>query len=261
MHERSIMEALAGAVAALGGPDFGERLLGALHAIAGTDLCSAFAVGEDGALRYLFSAGLHPQIPDFAESASLAYARIYWRSDRTTRRTLARTGASDGTVHVIRQAWNGISDPDYRRACYERGGIVERLTLYGGGKRPLFASAYRIRGSGHSSPAELEALERAAPLLLALVARHAETSRAAAEPPAPGGDLTRRLLACDRALSEREAAVAAALVAGRSQREIAQAAGVALSSVITYRRRAYRKLGVADRRGLAEFLDQHDRRH
>jgi LuxR family transcriptional regulator, activator of tox operons len=252
-------DALAKAVAAIGTDGFPDRFLGVLRAVAGTDLCSAFEIAADGAPRYLFSAGRHPEIPDFAESASLAYARNYWQRDRATQRALTQAA---GPVQIVRQAWNGITDPDYRRACYERGGIVERLTLYAGGRRPLFASAYRTRASGHSSPAEVEALGGLAGLVLAMLAKHLDMARRPAESrPEPLPEIARRLLDGGHALSEREAAVAAALHLGRTQREISAATGIAMSSVITYRRRAYRKLGVRDRRGLADILQALDRPH
>ena len=259
MTQRAINDALAAAVAAIGTEALPDRFLGMLRAMGGTDLCSAFEVGSDGAPRYLFSAGGHPDIPDFAESASLAYAREYWQRDRATQR--ARIQPS-GTVQLVRQAWNGITDPDYRKTCYERGDVVERLTLYAGGERPIFASAYRTRASGHSSPAEVEELEAMAPLLMAILAKHLEVAqRGAVVHPEPLHELARRLLDSGHALSEREAAVAAALFLGKTQREISAATGIALSSVITYRRRAYRKLCVSDRRGLADFLRALDLRH
>lgn len=259
MTGRAINNALADAVAAIGTEALPDRFLAALRAIGGTDLCSAFEVGSDGAPRYLFSAGGHPDIPDFAESASLAYAREYWQRDRATQRALIQPASA---VQLVRQAWNGITDPDYRKTCYERGGIVERLTLYADGARPLFASAYRTRASGHSSPAELEALEGAAPIVMAILGRHVEmTNRQAEARPAMPHELARRFLDCGRALSVREATVAAALLLGKTQREISAATGIALSSVITYRRRAYRKLCVSDRRGLADFLHALDQRH
>lgn len=259
MSGPSITDALAEAVAAIATERFPDGFLGVLRAVAGTDLCSAFAIGADGAPRYLFSAGRHPEIPDFAESASLAYARNHWQRDRATQRALTQAA---GPVQIVRQAWNGITDPDYRRACYERGGIVERLTLYAGGRRPVFASAYRTRASGHSSPAEVEALGALAGLLIAMVNRHLDLAGRASEArPEPLPDLVRRLLDGGHALSEREAAVAAALHLGRTQREISDASGIALSSVITYRRRAYRKLGITDRHGLADILRGPDRPH
>lgn len=243
--------ALAPAIRAVGKPAFPQELLTALHLLAGTDLCSAFEVGSDGTLRYLFAAGCHPEIPDFAESASLAYARDFWRRDRTTRRTLAQEGAG---VRMVRQAWSGIADPDYRRACYERGDIGERVTLYGGGPQRVITSAYRLRESGHSRPDQLDLLETFAEPLVALVQRHAELLHDA---PASAPNLhatTLRFLECGRALSPREAVVAAAMTLGHTQKEISRQTGLALSSIVTYRRRAYRKLGASDRRALQGLL-------
>ena len=97
---------------------------------------------------------------------------------------------------------------------------------------------------------------------MAILDRHLEIANRQAEArPAMPHELARRFLDCGRALSEREAAVAAALLLGKTQREISAATGIALSSVITYRRRAYRKLCVSDRRGLADFLPALDQRH
>jgi len=254
MPERAFIDALALLVASTGRFDFPDRFLHALRVIAGTDLCSAFSVSEDGSLRYLFATGRHPAIPGFAEIASLAYARNYWHRDHITRQALVHTGS--GGLHVVRQAWNGIADPEYRRACYERAGIVERLTLYSAGRPALFASAYRTRASGSSNTSEIEALERFAPILIAAVAKHdALTENAGSALHPPSDQVMRRLLECGRALSAREAAVAAAMLVGKTQKEISQESGVALNSVVTYRRRAYRKLGVSDRRGLATFFE------
>src|SRR5690606_40515811 len=122
-------------------------------------------------------------------------------------------------------------------------------------KPTVFASAYRMKENGHSTAAELEELERASALIMALVCKHAAMLRRQALHPAPSlRDLSRLLMNREHALSAREADVVASLLLGKSQTEIAEEAGVALSSVVTYRRRAYRKLGVSTRRDLQKFL-------
>jgi DNA-binding CsgD family transcriptional regulator len=252
MHERAFLEAQTEAIAAIGEGVFPAKLLQLLKLLSGAEFCSAFEIDADGSLRFLFAAGQHPDIPGFAEAASHAYACTYWRKDRATRQTLA---AQPARVQMVRQAWNGITDPDYRRACYERGGVVERLTLYAPGLRTLFASAYRTRDSGHSSPAQLEALEQNAAMIMTIVRKHIEVTRRTPFPVgAPAHEIARLLLADGGSLSAREAAVAAAMMLGKTQTEIAHETGVALSSVITYRRRAYRKLGVSNRRDLQTLL-------
>jgi len=65
-----------------------------------------------------------------------------------------------------------------------------------------------------------------------------------------------RLSQAGFSLSRREAEVLAGLLLGRTQSEISETTGVALSSIITYRRRAYRKLGVADQRELERLYHQ-----
>ena len=50
--------------------------------------------------------------------------------------------------------------------------------------------------------------------------------------------------------------IAVGLATGQSQADIAKSTGLALNSVITYRRRAYQKLKVADRLELRAMYDQ-----
>jgi DNA-binding CsgD family transcriptional regulator len=249
-----MISAIAAAVSAVDEDNFPDKLLHAFRVIAGTDLCSAFRIEEDGSLRYLFAGGNHPAIPGFAEIASLDYARRYWQRDRVTRQMLATNGTQH-SLRVIRQAWNGITDPEYRRACYERAQIVERLTLYQVEESRIFASAYRTRTSGPSSSAEMERLEAYAPILIAAVAKHAGfrfgAMASVLHPPAQ--EVIGHLLNAGCSLSLREAEVSAGMLLGMTQKEISQDCGVAMSSIVTYRQRAYRKLGVANRRGLTAF--------
>jgi DNA-binding CsgD family transcriptional regulator len=102
-----------------------------------------------------------------------------------------------------------------------------------------------------------DGLEDAGPMLVAALRRHKELIERAAHI-APSRSYSVFLeRAHEWGLSPREAEVAAGLAAGRSQPEIAEGCGLALSSVITYRRRAYQKLAVTDRlqlRALCERL-------
>lgn len=248
--------AVANVVGAVGNDDFPERFLAALQQLAGTDLCSAFLVDSSGNLRCLFACGAHPDIPDFAHAASLKYATQYWRRDLTTRRIIAAAANPDG-IHVVRQAASVIRDPEYRRACYEQGGIVERVTIYRTATPQALASAYRTKRSGPFAIADLDRLRTYAPILIASVAKHDEVRQGAARmglhPPAE--EIAQRLLAGWRSLSIREAEVSAHLLLGRTQQEIAEASGLGVSSVVTYRQRAYRKLGVSRRRDLVRLYD------
>ncbi|WP_044562716.1 helix-turn-helix transcriptional regulator [Azospirillum sp. B4] len=244
---------LAGAVASVGAPDFPTRFLAALGALCGARLSSAFSFdGRDGPLA-LFAAGDCRDVPGFARAASLAYARHHWRNDRAAR--LAVAAPRDTGVLVIRTGAADITDPGYRHACYERGGIAERLSILSAGPRPFMANGYRMVSDGASRPGDVARVERYAPVLMAALTRHADLS---SHPPgeATPSEMVRILLAADAGLSAREAEVAAGLIQGRTQEEIGVQAGLSLASVITYRRRAYCKLGVMDKRELVAAYRQ-----
>jgi len=66
-----------------------------------------------------------------------------------------------------------------------------------------------------------------------------------------------RFRQCGAKLSTREAQICAMFVTGQSDKEVAREPGLRLSSVATYRKRAYQKIGVHDRKGLARFYDGH----
>ncbi|MEC4590059.1 MULTISPECIES: helix-turn-helix transcriptional regulator [Nitrospirillum] len=243
---------LAGVVGAVGTPDFSTQFLVALGMLCGARLSSAFSFGGREPPRALFAAGDCRGVPDFARAASLAYARHHWRQDRAARLVVA---APRDSVVVIRTRAADIADPVYRNACYERGGIAERLSILSAGPRPLMANGYRTVSDGASRPGDVACVERFAPVLMAALTRHVDLS---ARPPGDGtlSDTAGILMAADVRLSAREAEVAAGLILGRTQEEISVQSGLSLGSVITYRRRAYCKLGVMDKRELVAAYRQ-----
>ncbi|MFV3075337.1 helix-turn-helix transcriptional regulator [Niveispirillum fermenti] len=248
MDRRDDMTMLAGLVAAVGTPDFPARFLLSLRDLCGARLFSAFAPTGPGAPRALFAEGDCRAVPDFARSASQAYCGRFWRTDQAVRRAVP--GRARGGVMVVRTRARDIADPDYRRTCYERGDIAERLSILSAGPRALVASGYRSSVDGEFQPADIERLEGAAPILMAALCRHVDLSanRPCDDTPETVADV---LLAAGVGLSLREAEVAANMILGRTQAEIGAATGLTLSSIITYRRRAYCKLGVMDKQDLA----------
>lgn len=238
---------IADVVSAIGAAHFPNAFLAALSELCGAELCSAFVWSEGEAPEVLFAEGDVANLPAFAQQASLAYAREFWRSDRTLR----HLGAGADRVSVLRTAAAGLPDRRHRLDCYERAGVEERLSLYRPGDVALLANGYRTRNTGTFSSEDIANVERFAPILLSAVAKHYELAlRQRGE--APVSDTIRMLISTEAGLSGREAQVAAGLIHGHSQREIGAEMNVALSSVVTYRRRAYQKLGVENRRRLLQ---------
>lgn len=243
---RLTARALADLVAAIGSPSFPDCLLDALRMLAGVELCSVFVLDRGEHVELIFAHGELPDTPGFPLRASHAYARNYWRSDRQ----LARLAhAPPGAPVVIRRRACDITDSAYRAACYDRAGVAERVSILSPG-RPCFAvNGYRTSGNLPFSANDVDRLELHAGLLIAALSQHLRAGQA-------GGRvfdetaLAGRLATLDYGLSAREAEVVAALMLGETQAGIATSKQLSATTVITYRRRAYGKLGVANRRDL-----------
>jgi DNA-binding CsgD family transcriptional regulator len=236
-------EALAGLVGAIGSPAFPARFLAAMRAIAGVELCSVFLREPGDTVSLVFAEG-QAEMPEFPVRASLEYARNYWRSDHQITR-LSRSGRKAPVV--VRNRAADIADPAWRAACYERAGVRERLSIFWPGPPTLVANGYRTAIREPFSADDIARLERHAALLMAAVERH--HSLGAAHVHSEAG-VAQSLLALRCGLSAREAEISAAMILGETQEEIAERKRLSHGSVVTYRRRAYGKLGVGNRRDL-----------
>ena len=240
--EQAIAGALAELVGAIGSATFSGRFLNAMRVLAGAELCSVFRRDRGQPVELLFAKG-HPPLPDFPMRASLEYARNYWRSDHQITR-LARS-ARAGPV-VVRKRASDIADPAWRTACYDRAGVVERLSIVSCGPSIIFANGYRTAASAPFASGDIARLETYSALLMAAVERHLR----AAVPALDETAVIQLLMGLHCGLSSREAEISAAMILGQTQDEIATRTRLSHGSVVTYRRRAYGKLGVANRRGL-----------
>jgi DNA-binding CsgD family transcriptional regulator len=235
---------LADLVVRLGEPGFADQLMLTLHALCGADMCSGFAI-EAGRPRALFAGSIDPRRSAFARIATLRYVQKYWKHDTAAAYTLGRAHRS---VKTTRRPSSVIRDIDYRHECYAEGDVVERLSICRSGAVPIVVNAYRDRSGGPFSAAEIDCFEAAAPVLMAAVEKHQQLAGACdGAALVHGVQASRRAAIDDAGLSEREAQVLAAILSGLDQNAIAQAIGVKTSTVVTYRRRGYAKLGVQSR--------------
>ena len=153
------------------------------------------------------------------------------------------TAAREQGLCLTYQRADEIADLGYRRACYDRTGIADRLSLVrAGGRDRVALSLYRSRAAGPFAEGLREAAAGAFPLLLEVVDRHL-----ASLPPAAGdsvGEQEARLRRRFPGLTPRECAVAARVLTGQSASRIAAELGIAESTVVTHRKRAYARIGV-----------------
>ncbi|MGD9862333.1 MAG: LuxR C-terminal-related transcriptional regulator [Pseudodonghicola sp.] len=158
------------------------------------------------------------------------YLDGWFRQDPLYARVLAM---SPGGLEVVAGAGRGDSvSEDYRDRFFDRPGLSDKTAILAAGERlRLAVNVYWAEGAAGPQPALFPLLGR-----LALI--HFGTRLGSGAPPALA------------VLSERERAVCLGILAGRKAEQIAADLGVAPSSVVTYRRRAYEKLGIASRGAL-----------
>jgi DNA-binding CsgD family transcriptional regulator len=233
--------AFAPAITALGGAAFASELLAALNQ----------SVPIDHVCLMRFVDRVRPPVLESASwrggahvaEVQRAYLDGLYRFDPNL-----SLPAQSGVVfrHLRRDA---IVNTDYRKACFVRAGLLERLTVAAAEAGQLvLLNLYRLDPSGPFAAGEIAAVEELSRFLAALAIKHVGTlgmllrSRDRADRIAA---LAARLHARDGRLTMRERDVLSRVMLGVTSEGIALDLGIGLNSVLTYRKRAYARLGVS----------------
>lgn len=191
--------------------------------------------------------------PD-VEERTRAYCALFHRQDPInnalsveSRRTLIRINPGQ------------IGDRSYRRVCYERPGFSEKVSLWR--REPshwVVASFFRSANIGPFSGRDVAAVNRLGRLLFPIIAKHRVLAWFNDGERDSGEAILRRvewrLATLPVKLTGRQLAVCARTAIGMTAQGIALDLGVKPSSVVTYRRRAYERLGIATSHELTRFL-------
>jgi len=228
------MTALANALNALGEANFPASFSAFCHTATGADLCVAYAVDDgapiDSVLRGGALAG--PAITPRIER----YLRDAWRDDPCR----GALGASASTV--VRLSPRRMRARAYRRFFYDGLDIGDRLALSTvAGNVRYHINLYR-RSETFADGAQ-DWLREQATVLGALIDRHRTLRRI--DP----FTVARETMTA-RGLSAREIDVCLMILDDVPELYIADQLDLSPHSVVTYRRRAYLKLGVASRAAL-----------
>ena len=194
----------------------------------GIDQIMIFSVANAGASCLL---SRHFRRSALAGQLAATYLDGWFRHDPLLPELTALPAGSVETRHLADFA--GRMGADYRRIFFDTPGLASKTTLLCAGERlRLFVSLYQSESRPVSFDNDL------ARLAGRLALKHFEAV-AASDLPAP--------LAV---LSGRERAVCLGILSGLKAEAIAAQMGVAPSTAVTYRKRAYDKLGVTSRAGL-----------
>lgn len=217
---------------AAGKPAFGSLILEAARRIDSVEEFFAFRIYEGAQPRVLHSASV---LPDHLERAG-TYIDRFHRHDPAA---LARRNTPIGRNFAEYVRTEQITPHDYRRICFEKPHFIDKLCIgWRGTKETFVLSFYRVDDGGAAALRELSGLGQFC--LAALVHKF------------PGvqsvdqsfiGRLEMRLSGMFSILTAREVQVVARSIAGWSSKRIGRALGIAASTVITYRKRAYQRCG------------------
>lgn len=171
-----------------------------------------------------------------------AYLKSYLRLDPVSEAYRAAPNFADMALQRVRPSH--IASSGFRRRVFDDGGIVERISIIQRGPRSWrVMSVARHSTDGCLRPDEIDALIRLSRLVLPMVPVNRARGRTPAE--LSVAEIEERFADRFTSLTPRERQVCARAVLGMSVEATALALGIAKTSVLTYRRRAYARLRVS----------------
>jgi DNA-binding CsgD family transcriptional regulator len=145
----------------------------------------------------------------------------------------ARRAMRDGCVVTTCLRREELPNPGHRALLEEAGFAWRVATLFPAGAGAWYGLHVLLPSRNGPSASAFKRFSRSAPVFGSLISRHLR-----------GPEMEPRLRALCPALTERELAVCGALLRGDTSPEVAATLGLRVSSVHTYRKRAYAKLVV-----------------
>jgi DNA-binding CsgD family transcriptional regulator len=237
-------------VEAIGTPAFPAELLRFLNRETGVEHYCVFQLGRRTPRPIVFDSVAGRQ---FVLDQSTRYlAGGCWRQDPTI--DAARLCVSAGEASVLRLEVDRLPHGDLRDRIYGDANIRERIMICGGARSAaLGLSVLRSSRDGRFDGGNLRRIRHVAGTLLALVGKHAQLAERVSRVSATLTSLVeieRNILVCYREMPRREAQVCARILYGLSGGGIALDLGISEQTVMTYRKRAYGRLGIATHREL-----------
>jgi DNA-binding CsgD family transcriptional regulator len=234
----------------IGNADFGQRLLGLFQHACGADGFAIYHMSED-AVRDV-AAEMREDSAIARRQVALYLENQRWRRDPMIAQARQHLGMH--SAGLVQASLRELPRADFRDVIYDRTNICDRVLLCGrsaGGMIGL--SIVRTAEHGAFTAVDMMRLTDVCSVLMSIVGKHVEIVHRRPK-------LTRALTSLEHihrclnaaatALSPREAEVCARILYGMSFGGIAIDLGIGEETVVTYRKRAYDRLGIATQREL-----------
>jgi DNA-binding CsgD family transcriptional regulator len=233
------------AVLAIGRPAFPQVLIGALRRVADVGHCMVFSFAGERSASCLLDAGNIP----IGRDLGAAYSDHFHQSDPN--RDAIFGGHGEAVPILLPTFARRMYSDSYRKIFFEDSDIVDKFAAAIWVEETCFyVNFYRITAQGRFTPHEIRRLLAVAPAVSAAVARHFQLDAAADDDPM--GRL-KNLFATGEPLAAptgREKEVCLRILSGFSSEAIAAELGISLHSALTYRKRAYERLGISSQNEL-----------
>ncbi|VWD35298.1 LuxR family transcriptional regulator [Burkholderia lata] len=252
-------DALSAVAGAIGSPEFVAVVFENLTRIVDCD--SIHLDYEDESLhdRRIGWIGSHGTCPDQIERTMTRYYRDFARIDTTFDCIRGERDTQLLQLSTLRL------NPEIRRAFYDTEDIHDECVVtYRVDELTYALSVCRARRLPAFSLKELSIVRHVALIVLPLAVAHRrivgdrQADADAEAPRAQASGAAQRLNDVFGKLTSRESEVCARLIRGRKTQDIAHELGIRPSSIDTYARRAFAKLGIESRRQLLNLLLDHD---
>lgn len=228
-------------IASVGSPTFDARFFQIAHEATACEHLTAFVSSDRSPARLLFAAnrGVKPVARTIADK----YLKHYWIHDPAN--LICSGNAAPRYELAVRVYSNDIDHDAYRSDCYSSVDLVDRLSIIRHrGDETIRLNMYRSARRGRFAAGEVDSVLDNADVMLALLAKHDAGRHALGE--SDGLEFAaRRLQDVAPQLTARERDVCLGIVQGRSSEAIAIALGISINTVLTYRKRAYARLGIS----------------
>ncbi|MCA8424976.1 helix-turn-helix transcriptional regulator [Burkholderia seminalis] len=252
-----LSDALSAVAGAIGSPDFVAVVFDNLTRIVDCDSIHLDYEDESLLERRVGWIGSYGTYPDQIERTMTRYYRDFARIDTTFDCIRGERDTQLLQLSTLRL------NPEIRRAFYDTEDIHDECVVtYRVDELTYALSICRARRLPPFSLKELSIVRHVALIVLPLAVAH---RRIVGDRPADAGAararegvVTQRLHDVFEKLTSRESEVCARLIRGRKTQDIAHELGIRPSSIDTYARRAFAKLGIESRRQLLNLLVDHD---
>lgn len=237
---------LASLVGCIGQPDFGREALATLNLAVPVASWSIYRVFADQPPSMYASGSF--EIPDTTQECFRIYRAGLYRRDATFEQ--ARECTQPGAPVMTHWAASEIRGP-HRQQIYQRHGMRERLSVISADDPEglLSVNLYRHDHQGSFRDSEIDRVQQFARILIACVRRHVQLSGSVATAD-PVAALRQR---CP-GLTERELQVCERLLRGWTHDGIAADLDLSVTTVKTYRNRAFERLGIHFRNELFSLV-------